>query len=149
MKRVSVVVKKVKQRFALERRAEEEAIAAANARPGVEKLGGFRHGVLCREFLERGGHELTPAQALCFALLASHADEQGHCFPSRRLLAFGLGLSERSTSSALRVLRDRMLVEVVKRGYGQGELRTNRYQLRTPGSGWPSLTPIDRIKRSK
>jgi hypothetical protein len=41
------------------------------------------------------------------------------------------------------------LVEIVSRGYGQGKHGTNDCQLRTPGSGWPILTPVDKIKQSK
>ncbi len=148
MKRFAHAAKNIIERLAYAGRAEEEEVATANARPNAAKLGGFRHVVLCREFLERGGHGLRPTQGLLLMLLANYADEHGRCYPSRKRLADGLGIHPRSVSSALRVLIDRKFVEILSRGYGQGDHGTNFYQLRTPGSGWPSLTLVDKVTQA-
>ncbi len=149
MRSVADAAKDTKERIALARRADAEEYALANGRRNKAKEGGFRHVVLCREFLESGRHSLRPTTALLLMMLANYSDKRGRCHPAQERLAACLGVSGRSVSKALRTLIDERLVEIVSRGYGQGKRRTNEYQLRTPGSGWPALTPIDKIKQSK
>ena len=102
--------------------------------------------VLCNEFLESGRHHLRPMTVALLMVLANYSDVRGRCYPSRKRLAACLGVSEKSVSNALRILIDAHLVKIASRGYGQGKRRTNVYQLRIPGSGWPNLTPIEKIK---
>jgi len=147
MKPVKGAIASTMERLSYERRAEEEVIAARTGKRNAAKQGGFRHLVLCFEFLERGGHNLTSTQVVILVFLAKYADKHGRCYPSRRKLAVSLGVTERSVSGALRSLIDRKFVEIASRGYGQGRYKSNLYQLRTPGSGWPTLANSYNFKR--
>ncbi len=130
----------IRRNFALQRRAAEENRARSAGIPDPKKIGHFWFLVLTRAYLECGVNDLRPSAGLLLMLLASHADIDGMCFPSRKLLAKGIGIGERAVTDALNELKARFLVKVVSRGYGQPGKETNRYRLLIPGSGWPRET---------
>lgn len=73
-------------------------------------------------------HAAQVAWLYCWAL----ADPQGECFPSLARIAKRIGCSRRHAKRAVRELRQRGYLDVLKVGSNRGEHRANRYKLTLP-----------------
>lgn len=72
---------------------------------------------------------VTPAAKLTYAILSSHADEHGVCFPSHPTIARTSGLSVSSVQRAIKELTALGLVAQESRRRSSGARSTNRYVL--------------------
>lgn len=77
--------------------------------------------------------DLTPASKIVLAVLADRIGDNGYCWPGVRMLATDTGLTTTGILGCLRLLENRGLVEVKRRGIG----KANHYRL-TSGSAQQS-----------
>jgi hypothetical protein len=91
--------------------------------------------------------DLEPREAHVLLLLASHANEAGECWPGQRLLAAEAGRSTGVTGLALKELRDRGLIERLRRGPGRTAI--TRLLITDPSefkTAYQSATNVSAIK---
>jgi len=82
--------------------------------------------------------EAPPLEKLLMLALLSHADGEGHCFPSVATLAAETGISRRTVQRLLRRLERAGLLRITP---GQGRRHPSSYRLALPGKG-VTVTPF-------
>lgn len=88
--------------------------------------------------------DLPAGHKLVLAVLASHANEEGLCYPSISRIAWMTGQSERSTQRALQNLRESGVVEVAQRA-----TRYTPTLYRIHPSRGAKLAPLEEVRGAK